>query len=131
MINLRKPKGEGWPDSEDSLQIKCAELTKKELLKRGLPQMFFHPANGGTRSKREASRFKLMGLQAGVSDIIMLIPAGGFHGFICELKNGKGKLDPRQEVFLTAATEQGYLAIVVDCFEVYKENLLAYLELKK
>lgn len=49
----------------------------------GFP-LAFHVPNGGLRSKREAARFKWMGVLAGVPDIV--IPLGGRLVFFMEVK---------------------------------------------
>lgn len=58
---------------------------------------FFHPANGGSRSRAEAGIFKAMGVKAGVPDLVILwrTPLGPAHGYI-EVKAGKGKLTDSQ-----------------------------------
>lgn len=132
MIDLRLPKSEAWQKSEDSFQIKCAEFTKKELLRRGYSQkLFFHPPNGGNRSQREGAKLKLMGTQPGVSDIFLMIRLGGYSGFICELKNFEGTLSKDQKEFLPAMAKQGFLCVVINSLEVYKENVTAYLDQKQ
>jgi len=53
--DLRKPSKLAWQGSEDSLQTECAKFLKKALYNAGLPQVFYHPPNGGqpqlTRSR--------------------------------------------------------------------------------
>ena len=60
----------------------------------------FHPANGGYRTKRGASLMKRLGVRRGVSDLICLYPKMPWHGFVCEVKDHKGKLTPEQIEFL-------------------------------
>jgi hypothetical protein len=55
---------------------------------------YFHPANGGRRTKAEAGIFKALGVRAGVPDVII------FHRsqiFGLELKATKGRLTPLQQ----------------------------------
>lgn len=132
MIDLRITKFEAWQASEDSLQIKCAEFTKKELLKRGYSQkLFFHVPNGGNRNAREGAKLKLMGTQPGVSDVFIMVSLGGYSGLIIELKNFKGDLSPDQKEFLPAMHDQGFLCLVINDLETYKENVTTYLDLKQ
>lgn len=129
MIDLRtKPGHEG---SEDSLQIKCAEFTKKELLKRGLPQLFHHIPNGGLRSKREAGKLKLMGVLSGVPDIFIPFRAGDYSGLYVELKDGKGKPSGQQIQFMEDVTEEGYLAVIINDIDTFKQTVTDYLNLRK
>ncbi len=54
---------------------------------------WFHPPNGGWRSKVEAARFVAMGVRAGVPDIAII--ADGRALFL-ELKASRGRLSPAQ-----------------------------------
>ncbi len=55
--------------------------------------VWFHPANGGARSKAEAGRFRAEGVVAGVPDLVLL--ANG-RAYFLELKADKGRLSPAQ-----------------------------------
>ena len=56
--------------------------------------VFFHPPNGGARSRAEAGIFKAMGVKAGVPDIIVI-----HQGRVAaiELKAPGGTLSPAQK----------------------------------
>jgi hypothetical protein len=56
-----------------------------------------HVPNGGQRGKREAIRFKAIGVEAGCPDLIVFNPRGVF---CVEVKTGTGKLSPSQEQFI-------------------------------
>ncbi len=47
--------------------------------------------NGGRRDVREAARMKVGGVKAGVSDVFVSVPCGGFHGLWMELKRPRVK----------------------------------------
>lgn len=127
MIDLRKPSKDAWQKSEDSLQIKCAEFTKKELLRRNLPQLFHHCPNGGNRSQREAAKLKLMGVLPGVPDIFIPFRAGEYSGLYVELKDHKGRPSAHQVGFMEDAAKEGFLCVVINCLDVYKETVTEYL----
>lgn len=55
--------------------------------------VWFHPANGGARSKVEAARFRAEGVVAGVPDLIIVF-GGKLHAL--ELKTEHGRLSPAQ-----------------------------------
>lgn len=75
------------------------------LRKRGAPGLvYFHPANGGKRTPREAALFKAMGVRAGVSDLI-LIHAGKI--FALELKSEEGRASEAQLAFLSEIDAAG------------------------
>lgn len=127
MHDLRIDRKLAWPGSEDSLHMKCMEFTKKELLKRKLPQIAHHAANGGNRSQREAGKFKLLGVLPGVPDIFIPLRTKDHSGLYVELKNAKGKLGPAQIEYMEAVAEQGFLCLVVNDLDTYKQNVIAYL----
>ena len=71
-------------------------------------KLMYHIPNGGKRSKSEAARFKAMGVKAGVSDICLPVPRGGYHGLYIELKALDGRPTQKQKDFIAAVREQGY-----------------------
>ncbi|WP_129138807.1 VRR-NUC domain-containing protein [Modicisalibacter coralii] len=42
--------------------------------------------NGGTRHSKEAANLKAQGVKSGVSDLVIAVPRGGYHGLYLELK---------------------------------------------
>ena len=72
---------------------------------------FWHTPNGGKRAKQEAAQFKLMGVKAGVSDLVISMP-GGRTGYI-EVKAPNGRLTEEQENFLAAMAANGNPTAVV------------------
>ena len=52
--------------------------------------------NGGSRNSLEAVELKRQGVQAGVADLLLLIPKGGFGCLGLELKNEKNKQTLKQ-----------------------------------
>ena len=131
MIDLRKPAKQAFQELEHKFQKESAQWIKKELFKRGLPQLAFHVPNERKASIRQLAQLKLQGVLSGASDWIILIPAGEYHGLVVELKKAKGTTNDDQKKFLIAAAEQGYLAVVINDMETFKETVTAYLELKK
>lgn len=71
----------------------------KKLQNSGLDFLFWHAANGGSRNKVEAAKFKMMGLTAGVLDI-QIVSAKGC-GFL-EFKTMAGGLSTAQIDFIDA-----------------------------
>jgi hypothetical protein len=68
--------------------------------------VYWHTPNGGRRSKREAVKFKRMGVLAGVSDLIISIP-GARMAFL-ELKSRRGRLSEEQEAFIAGQEANGF-----------------------
>ena len=83
--------------------------------------------NGGRRDKIEAANLKRQGVKAGVSDIFIPVPCGGFHGLYIELKVGKNKPSEKQTEFQKDMLKAGYLTAVCygaeEAIEVTKKYL--------
>lgn len=83
--------------------------------------VWFHPANGGARSKVEAARFKAEGVVAGVPDLILI--RGGYV-YALELKTQQGRLSPAQKTMHARLIEAG--AMVATAHDV--DEAIAQLE---
>lgn len=59
--------------------------------------IYFHPANGESRSARTGARLKLMGVRPGVADIALVLPDG--RAAFLEVKAPKEYQSPVQRVF--------------------------------
>lgn len=78
---------------------------------RALPDVFFfHPANGGRRSKIEAAIFKGLGVKAGVPDLIIIHRSLIFG---LEIKSACGRLGTSQRNCLDAMADAGAHVAVV------------------
>ena len=79
-----------------------------------IPQLrwAFHIPNGGSRNKIEAANLKRQGVKAGVSDIFIPLPCGGYHGLFIEMKYGKNKPTEKQAEFMAFVKHEGYAAHV-------------------
>jgi hypothetical protein len=84
--------------------------------------------NGGHRHIAVASRMKAEGVRAGVPDICLPVPRGGYHGLYLEMKFGKNTVSAAQQRWLTRLAAQGYATVVCYGFEEAQSAILAYLE---
>jgi len=82
-----------------------------------LRRLFFHIPNGGKRHIVEATKFKSMGVVAGIPDMFLALARGRYHGFFIELKNEVGKIDKKQLAIHDKLRAQGYRVDVHDNFE--------------
>ena len=73
-------------------------------------KLLFHIPNGGDRGKAEAGRLKAQGVKAGVPDLMLPVPRGGYHGLFIELKADKGRLSEAQKEWIQELQQQGYAA---------------------
>jgi hypothetical protein len=81
------------------------------------------------RDTHSAGMFHALGARAGVADIVMLKPAGGYHGLVLELKVKPNRPTISQCEFLKAAREQGYAACWSDSYNTILKLIDVYLSL--
>lgn len=81
-------------------------------------------SNSATGAIRRA-----MGVTAGVSDSLMLIPRGKYHGLCIEYKREDGRQSRVQVEWQRKVEAQGFRYEVVRSLEQFKELVREYLEL--
>ena len=68
-----------------------------------------HIPNGGRRDVRTGAKLKAQGVRTGIYDYLWLLPRGGFHGAVMELKKRKGGyLEDSQKNWRDWALQNGY-----------------------
>lgn len=92
--------------------------------------LLYHIPNGGKRGKREAAKLKRMGVKAGVPDLCLPVPRGGFHGLYVEMKRlDGGRVSAEQTAWLAALHAAGHCVAVAEGHEqaiaVIKDYLAA------
>ena len=87
--------------------------------------------NGGRRNAREGARLKKMGVKAGVSDLFLALPRGGFSGMWIELKAPKGRPQQNQLDWLDLMASAGYAAVMCHGWESARLSIVDYLKLAK
>lgn len=90
--------------------------------------LMYHIPNGGKRSITTAVRLKAEGTKAGVPDICLPVPNGGYHGLYIEMKSGKNKTTALQDKWLEALAFQGYETAVCYGWESAKDLIVEYLD---
>lgn len=131
MIDLRKPAKQADQRPERNLQQDCAQWLKKQLYDRGEPQLAYHIANERKANPQQHMRLKLQGVLKGVSDICLPLKSREFSGIYCELKTKSGSPSKEQKEFLAGVSAEGYLAVVVNDFDTFKEVFTEYLNNRK
>lgn len=92
-------------------------------------KLMYHIPNGGKRNITTAKRLKAEGVKAGVPDIHLPVPRGGYHGLYIELKKQRGNTTTEnQDFWLEALSEQGYSTAVCKGWEEASKVILNYLE---
>lgn len=89
----------------------------------------FAVPNGTNKSRASASRHMAEGLRPGVPDLMLPIPASGYHGLFIEMKRAKGgKLSDAQRDWLEFLESKRYMSVVCYGFEEAKEVISKYLK---
>lgn len=119
------------PLSESNLQQ--ALITWAKTQSKKYPELLWCHAipNGSKRDSREAMRLKSEGVKAGILDLHLPVPRGGYHGLMLELKIPGGKCKApslEQAEYISFLKNQGYATIVSNSFDELKTFLIDYLE---
>ena len=129
--DLRKPAKQAWQEDEQKLQKEVSRWLKKELHWRGEPQLYYHIPNERKASMAQMSRLKAQGVLSGASDVVLPLRSDEYCGIYCELKKAGGSPSKEQKLFLTGVAKEGYLAIVINDLETFKEVFTYYLNQRK
>ena len=126
------PKDKRLLPHEEEEQIKLFNWAASHEWEYAELKMMFHIPNGGKRGKAEAARFKAQGVKAGVPDIFLAAPHGGYHGLFIELKRiAGGRCTAEQKEWIRELSAQGYMAVRANGWEEAREYIRDYLELDR
>jgi hypothetical protein len=89
----------------------------------------FAVPNGGYRGKREAGRLKAEGVKAGIPDIVVPIPRGGYGSLFIEMKRPGGRISPAQKAMMSKLAAVGNRCVVCYSHQEAIGALCSYLEL--
>ena len=87
----------------------------------------FAVPNGGYRTPTTAAKIKAEGALPGVSDLILLIARGGYHGLLIEMKTDKGRQSEAQREWQRLIEADGYKYVVVRSIEEFIKVVNDYL----
>ena len=92
----------------------CAVIEWCELQRMVYPHVdrIFAIPNGGHRHKAVAAKMKREGVKAGVPDLFLPFPCGGYRGLFIEMKYGKNKPTDSQKDWIDFLARQGYCTAV-------------------
>ena len=94
-----------------------------------LKHIAYHVPNERKTSKISGCILKRLGVLSGVSDVVIPVARGGYHGMYLEMKSSKGRLSENQKSFLDNMTKEGYMAVCAHGFDSAKEFIEEYLKL--
>ena len=112
-------------DEEHRLQVSCVRLFR--MNHPHLSSLLIAVPNGGRRDAVTGAKLKAEGVVAGVSDLLLLVARGGFHGLCIEMKTPKGRQQDTQREWQKAVEAQGFryaLCRSVDEFISETDNYL-------
>ena len=114
--------------SEAQEQAAVIEWWRFACRKYGVPEVaLLHIANEGTGSVVRGRLQKRQGVRAGVADLFLSVPRGGFSGLWLEMKRKDGWVRPEQREFLIRMQELGYDCAVCRGAEAAREKIHAYM----
>lgn len=93
-------------------------------------KLLFHVANELDRPDSNpilGAIRKAQGIVSGVSDLILLIPRGQYHGLMIEMKRPDGSQSPNQREWEQLVKAQGYRYEVIRTEEDFRALLTEYL----
>lgn len=96
------------PPRDEEHRLQCACVRWFRLQYPAWRELLFAIPNGGVRDKVTASRLKAEGVLPGVSDLLLLYPAGKYHALCIEMKTPSGKQSPGQKQWQQEAERAGY-----------------------
>ena len=112
-------------DLEHRLQCACVRWFRLAYPKHR--HNLFAVPNGGYRTPATAAKIKAEGALPGVSDLILLIARGGYHGLLFEMKTDKGRQSEAQREWQRLIEADGYKYVVVRSIEEFIKVVEAYL----
>lgn len=130
-----KPKqGRKHGNPEAKLQAEChTYLWNNYPVTRLLYFATFNESSVRYLSKKEqeilGAQRNARGLIAGVSDSILLLPKGRYHGLMVEFKTEIGRQSDAQKTWQAKVESVGYKYIVVRSLEDFKQEIENYLAL--
>ena len=116
-------------DLEHRLQCACVRW-----FRLAYPQHhhnLFAVPNGGYRTPATAAKIKAEGALPGVSDLILLIARGNYHGLLIEMKTDKGRQSEAQREWQRLIEADGYKYVVVRSIEEFIKVVTDYLNERK
>lgn len=127
-----QPKKRGRSMPEGKIQAECYQFFWNNFPQyRGL---YFAVPNENNRADSNAITGAIrrsMGVYHGVSDTLMLIPRGKYHGLCIEYKDEKGKQSEHQVAWQRLVESQGYRYEVCRSLVDFKSIINKYLALKE
>lgn len=113
--------------NESRLQTICVQWFRLQY--RCLAELLFAVPNGGARSKIEAAIMQGEGVTRGVSDLILLVARGRYHGLCIEMKTEakNSRQSDNQKSWQALVEAQSYKYVVCRTLEQFVSEINNYI----
>ena len=120
-----RPKSNKRGSPEGKIQSQCVAWFWNAYPEyRGL--LFHIPNEGNRESKTDGAYRKALGLVAGVSDLMLLVARGPYHGLCIEMKTESGRQSDVQKEWQLKVERQGYKYVLVRSLEAFQAEIIKY-----
>jgi len=109
---------------EEKLQVACANYLRLQY--RGV--FWFHPPNEAKHHINYRARLKLMGVRAGIPDIMICCRSQVWVGLAIELKVKGNYPTPAQRECLKALKDEGWFTAICHTIEEFQEEVDKYFD---
>lgn len=114
------------PLTESQIQKQCVEWFRGTYT--SIEPLFFAVPNGGMRNRITAKIMKDEGTRAGVADLILQIPMGGYACLAIEMKVPGGKQSDNQKVYQKLLTRMKGKYVICHSLEEFKNEVKEYIK---
>lgn len=114
-------------DEEHRIQAMCVRWFRFKWM--CYARNLFAVPNGGRRDQITGAKLKEEGVLAGVSDLILLVARGNYHGLCIEMKTKTGRQSDYQKDWQRCVEAENYKYIVARSYEDFREQIENYLNL--
>ncbi len=115
------------PELEEQVAlIEWADKTVIDGIRIG--DYLIHIPNEGKRGPKAARDAKRLGLRAGVPDLFLALPRGGYAGLWIEMKSITGIATSEQIDWMRKLKNEGYAVFLSRSFGMAKDNVMKFME---
>ena len=112
------------PLTESQIQKQCVEWFRKTY--PSIEPLFFAVPNGGARNAWTAKIMKDEGVRAGVADLILQVPCGGYASLAIEMKTPVGKQSDAQKKYERLLKKMKSQYVVCHSLEEFQRAVKEY-----
>ena len=114
-------------EEEHNIQVNCVKWFRLQY--RSYSSLLFAIPNGGFRGKATAGKLKAEGVVAGVADLCLAIPRGGYGALYIEMKKRGCYQRPVQKEWQEICERVGNKYVVCRTIEEFMREINSYMAL--